>query len=104
MGEKGLVFRVIELEDEIKTLRFAMLDLIKYEDRIIYEAGLSAAIHLADKPLGGGNMTRCECGKHFETLKLTICKHIVKDCRTFIIRERVCKQCWENHWSKGEAA
>jgi|GEM_PF-4686134 len=51
MGEKSLVFRVIELEDEIKALRFAILELMKYEGRI-YEAGGAAAIHLADKALG----------------------------------------------------
>ena len=51
MGEKSLVFRVIELEDEIKTLRFALLELMKYEGRI-YEAGGAAAIVLADKALG----------------------------------------------------
>ena len=43
-------------------------------------------------------MNRCECGKEFTKLKLTINK--LEGCH--IVRYRVCMDCYSKHMNKGE--
>ena len=44
----------------------------------------------------------CECGKSFPKMKYTIPSYEVRDCRTYIIRRRVCRECHEAWVSRGE--